>query len=134
MMPLYPSSDSKETILDDQLKRVSGSEGAKTFSKRPSTRDVVWDNDENYFWIRETDMNGNLIYVDRYSYQPDPEPRPEDLFVTKENFKELKEEIADVKQSIQKLISIQTAEPNNKPNNGKQNNANGSGNQGNAKG
>lgn len=137
MMKLYPSTETGETkdVIMDDLKTVSGTEGARSYIRRPSTRDVVWDKDENYFWIRETDMNGNLLHADRYSYQPDPEPKPEDLFVTKENFNELKEEISDVKQSIQKLLSLQTAAAeSNKPNSGKSNKPNDTNYQGHAKG
>ena len=109
MIPMYPAdSVSANTIVND-LPQVTGSQEAKSKLTRPSTRDVLWDKEENYFYMRVTDVTGKIISFERYSYDPSPEPRMEDLFVSNEKFNEvtnsLQGGIDDVKQSIQDLIS-----------------------------
>ena len=112
MMPMYPadsvSANTTNAIVND-LPQVTGSAEAKSKLTRPSTRDVLWDKEENYFYMRVTDVTGKIISFERYSYDPSPEPRMEDLFVSNEKFNEvtnsLQGGIDDVKQSIQDLIS-----------------------------
>ena len=114
MLPLYyadsMNQSSNNTIIND-LPQVSGSSEARSQLTRPSTRDVLWDKDENYFYMRLTDATGKIINFQRYSYDPSPEPKMEDLFVSKDTFdevtSELKGGIDDVKESIQQLISLQ---------------------------
>lgn len=107
MMPLYPSTNVvNQTIIND-LPKANGTAGANSYPSRPNTRDVVWDKDENYFYIRTTDSNNSIMSIERYSYVPAPEPKPEDIFASKQSIDELKGEINDVKQSIQQLISMQ---------------------------
>ncbi len=109
-MPIYPADSVQQTnpIIND-LPKVNSSQEARTALTRPSTRDVLWDKDENYFYMRVTDATGKIISFERYSYDPSPEPKPEDLFVSNERFNavtsELKGGLDDVKESIQQLVS-----------------------------
>lgn len=108
MMSLYPSNTlNNDTIITD-LPRGNGSEGAKAYPTQPNTRDVVWDNDENYFWIRVTNSANRITSLERYSYTASPEPTMEDLFATKDDFNSLKGELSDVRQSLQDILSAIT--------------------------
>lgn len=111
-MQLYPSTSLVNDTIVNDLPNVNGISGARAYPTRPNTRDAVYDKDENYLYIRRTDSNNALISVDRYEYNPAPIPKPEDLFVTKESFNEMKEDLNDVKQSIQQLLSIQQRSSN----------------------
>ena len=104
-MPLYPNSSlSNDTIISDLI-QVKGADGAKNYPTKLNTRDALWDADENYVYVRKTNAQGQLVSLERYKYEPDPIPTPEDVFVTKNDFNSLKGELSDVKQSIQELIS-----------------------------
>ena len=113
MMTLYPNSTLNNDAIINDLPQASGSEGARSYPTRPNTRDVVWDKDENYYYIRVTNSANNITSLQRYSYQPDPEPTMEELFVTKDDFNSLKGEISNVKQSLQDILSIITAPTQN---------------------
>ena len=108
MMPLYPNTTLKNDTIINDLVRVSGSEGARNAPTQPNTRDVVWDDDENYFYIRVTNSANKISSLQRYSYNADPEPTMEDLFATKDDFNSLKGELSDVKQSLQDILSAIT--------------------------
>ena len=115
MLNLYPSDSlsnvSANTIMSD-LPQCTGSEGAKKFRTAPNTRDAIWDRDENYIYMRRTDALGNIIWMERLKYELDPEPKPEDLYVTKEQFNELRSELtgglSDVKEYISNLAATIT--------------------------
>lgn len=109
MMTLYPNSTLNTDAIIQDLPQVSGSEGARTYPTKPNTRDVVWDKDENYYYIRVTNSANNITSLQRYSYEAAPEPTMEELFVTKDDFNSLKGEISNVKQSLQDILSVITA-------------------------
>lgn len=104
-MTLYPNSTLNNDAIINDLPQASGSEGARSYPTRPNTRDVVWDKDENYCYIRVTNSANNITSLQRYSYEAAPEPTMEELFVTKEDFNSLKGEISNVKQSLQDILS-----------------------------
>ena len=125
MMQMYPSNSvgqQDNTIVND-LPKVGGSQDARAQLTRPSTRDVFWDRDENYFYMRVTDVTGKIIDFKRFLYEESPEPTMEDMFVSKERFEsvtnDLKGGILDVQEYIQKLIELQqsTAQPGNQSRN-----------------
>ena len=101
-MELYPSNSLQQTpqmtntinsgyITD--LMQTSGMDGARSIITRPSTRIAVFDKEDDIFYIIATD---------------EAEPKPEDIFASKEEIKELKGEIADVQQSIRALTDAVT--------------------------
>ena len=105
MMTLYPSNTLNNDAIISDLLQISGSEGARSFPTRPNTRDVVWDRDENYFYIRVTNSSNKITSMQRYSYEEAPEPTMEELFVTKDDYYSLKGELDNVKQSLQDILS-----------------------------
>lgn len=107
-MTLYPNSSLNNDAIVQDLPQVNRSDGARAYPTRPNTRDVVWDKDENYFYIRVTNSANNITSLQRYSYEEAPEPTMEELFVTKDDFSSLKGEIDNVKQSLQDILSVIT--------------------------
>lgn len=106
-MDLYPASSlgqgSQATILND-LQKTKGMNGARTILTRPSSRIAVFDEEDDIFYIIQTDINNNKT-VSRFRFQLEPEPKPEDIFASKEEINELKGEIGDVKYSIRELTA-----------------------------
>ena len=142
MLPLYPaqsvSQGTPQALLTD-LPQVIGSDGAKRYPTKPNARDAVWDKDENYIYVRQTDITGNITSITRLSYQEAPEPRMEDIFVTKEAFESLRSEmnggLSDVKEYISNLAATIAANkpereslPNPEPREFNQTKGNGKGN------
>jgi len=108
MMQLYPNTTLiNDTIIND-LPKANGSEGARAYPTQPNTRDVVWDENENYYYLRVTNSANKITSIQRYSYDPAPEPTMEDLFATKDDFNSLKGELTNVKQSLQDILSAIT--------------------------
>lgn len=113
MLPLYPAdSVGKQPSLMSDLPQAIGTDGARRYPTKPNTRDAVWDTNENYIYVRLTDLTGNVISVTRLKYEDAPEPKMEDIFVTKEAFNELRDELkgglSDVKQYISEAIAAAT--------------------------
>lgn len=110
MLPLYPSEsvNNKQTLMSD-LPQAIGTEGARRFPTKPNARDAIWDSNENYIYVRVTDLTGNVISINRLKYEDAPEPKMEDIFVTKDAFNELRNELmgglSDVKQYISETIN-----------------------------
>ena len=111
-MQMYPANSlptSQTPAIVNDLPKATGSQEARGYLTRPSTRDVIWDKDENFFYMRITDATGKIISFERYSYDPSPEPKMEDLFVSNDKFNEVTAElqggINDVKESIQQLTA-----------------------------
>lgn len=115
-MELYPSNSLQQTpqmtntinsgyITD--LMQTSGMDGARSIITRPSTRIAVFDKEDDIFYIIATDVN-NTKTIGRYRFYEEAEPKPEDIFASKAEIKELKGEIADVQQSIRALTDAVT--------------------------
>lgn len=108
-------------ILSD-LPRTKGMDGARSVITRPNTRSVYFDTDDDIFYIVQTDINNNKE-ITRFRFEEAPEPKPEDIFVSKEEFNVMRGELGDVKQSIQELtaaiLAANTAQPGSNGNNEK---------------
>lgn len=115
MMQLYPESTIPSTVTNtviSDLPQALGSIAAKNYQTRPNTRDVIFDSEENYFYMRVTDIHGKIVDFKRFSYDEAPEPKPEDIFVTRDDFNALKEEFRGVMggiNDVKELISNITA-------------------------
>ena len=96
MMGLYPDASVPSTVtstLMTDLPQAIGSNGAKNVATRPNTRDAIFDSEENYFYMRVTDVHGKITEFKRFKYEECPEPKPEDIFVTRDDFNALKQEL-----------------------------------------
>jgi len=76
---------------------------------------AVFDDSDDLFYIISTDINNNKTIV-RYRFYEEPEPKPEDIFASKEEIRELKGEINNVQQSIRDLTNAITNSLNNSSN------------------
>ena len=107
-MDLFPASsvsnvqpDQNGSYLTD-LQHTSGMNGARSIITRPSSRIVVFDHDDDLMYIIATDINNNKD-IKRFRFYEEPEPKPEDIFASKEEINELKGEMQNVQQSIRDL-------------------------------
>jgi hypothetical protein len=105
-MDLYPSSSLNAGLITD-LPQTVGMNGARAYPTRASSRTAVFDKDDDVFYVIATDLNNNKTIV-RYRFFEEPEPKPEDLFASKSEIKELKGEIDNVQQSIRDLTAAIT--------------------------
>lgn len=113
-MDLYPSnslqSDSTNLINSRflvDLQQTSGMDGARSIITRPSSRIAVFDKNDDIVYIISTDTNNNRE-IRRCRFYDEPEPKPEDIFASKAEMKELKGEIDNVQQSIRELTAVVT--------------------------
>ena len=93
-----------------RLIKVKG--GYQTAEKYPTPRDTevpIFDEDEDYLYIKYTDVNGGVM-IDRFHVERDPIPQfnPAE-YVSKDDFNSFKEEIlngfSSLQQSIQGAVS-----------------------------
>ena len=116
-MDLYPANSLSTTPVNPvntinsgfitDLQQTSGMAGAKSIVTRPSTRIPVFDSSDDVFYIISTDINNNKT-IGRYRFFAEDEPKPEDIFASKAEIKELKGEIDNVQQSIRDLTKAIT--------------------------
>lgn len=114
MVPLFTQDGQQVTspqqLLSSDLNFVKGMEGANNWPTRPNSRTVVFDQDDDVMYVIKTDMYNNKD-ITRKRFYDEPEPKLEDMFVSKQEFVDLKGEIQDVKFAIQQFIA--TANANN---------------------
>lgn len=101
-MELYSSSSLNPTMVTSDLPKTNGMSGARLLKTTPNSRVAVFDADDDVFYVIQTDISNNKT-IDRFRFYPEPEPKPEDIFASKEEIQELKGEINDVQQSIREL-------------------------------
>lgn len=100
------------------LPKVKGIDSARMYPTAPNSRDVVFDSDDDVFYLLETDASNYKSKVRRFRfYEETIEDANDAKYATKEDLNSLREAINNVQQSIQQL-----AETNNrsKQYNGKQ--------------
>lgn len=84
------------------LVRVTGMEGARAYPVQPNTRVALFDDGRDVFYIKSAD-SGGYPTLTAYSFAPlqdTPAPNPD--YVTRAEFDELKEMIANGKQPVRK--------------------------------
>lgn len=120
MLPLYMNNQ-----MD--LPRVKGIDRAKAYQTQPNSRVAVFEEDDDIFYVIQTDALGNKTKISRYRFVEEPiETEMDSKYVSKKEFTELKEMIEDVKQSIRELatsksdgehsVALQTIPEQRKPN------------------
>ena len=84
----------------DCLKRVRGSESASKFTMNPNSRDVLFDENEDIFYIVTSDASGS-VSVQAFSFAPyKPTEQEQPTYVTMEEFNKFKKEVLDGQQFI----------------------------------
>lgn len=70
---------------------VDGLEGARAFMGKmlASTKHIVWDNQQDVFYVLQKDANGNPQRIQICHFTVELEPTMEDRYVTKDDFNAL---------------------------------------------
>lgn len=98
-----------------EIKKVNGMAGAEAYPMRPNTTVALFDADEDVFYFKVSDISGvSKIRKFRFYEEVDAEILPPESnasvvnlsanntgYVTVEEFNKLREELDDVKQSVQ---------------------------------
>ena len=119
-MPLYPSSTLgtvSSSVKGPDLPSVESIEELSQLPTQPNAKYPYFDKNDDVFYVVSTNEN-NFKSVSRYRFYEDPIPKPEDNYATKQEILDLKEDIANVQQSIQQLIEQTKYRPKNKQHNG----------------
>lgn len=100
-----------EVLLID-LPSCNGIEGANMFNTHPSSRQAVFDQNEDVVYIITTDRRNVKTNIRRLKYEDYPVPRPEDLYVSKEEFQrsndEMKGALNNVQLTLQQILAATT--------------------------
>ena len=116
MMPLYPSTSvtsGSSTIKGPDLPQITSVDELMQIATQPNARYAYFDKNADYLYVVQTNEN-NYKTIRRFAFYEDPIPKPEDNYATKQEIMDLKGDIADVKQSIQRLIEQTRYRPKNK--------------------
>lgn len=94
--PLYDPSRPN----GDCLKQVNGSQSAAQYQMNPNSRDVLFDSNEDIFYIVTSDASGTTS-VQAFSFAPyKPAEQEQPNYVTVEEFNKFKEEVLNGQQFI----------------------------------
>lgn len=108
------------------LPRVKGIESARMYPTAPNSRDVVFEEEDDVFYLIETDSSNYKSNIRRFRfYEESIEEANDAKYATKEDFDSLREAINNVQQSIQQLTAPDNRAQYHKPNAGKQRNNSG---------
>lgn len=85
------------------LIQVTGMEGAKAYPLAPNSEAALFDAGRDVFYVKRTDAGGYPT-IQTYQFAPVQETAPSEQpeYVTREEFNELKEMIANGKQPVRK--------------------------------
>ena len=89
----------------NQFDCVDGLEGARSFLQKmlPSTRHIVWDNQQPIFYVLQKDANGTASRIQICRFEVEMEPTMEEKYVTRDDFNKL----------VSKLDQLLSKEDNN---------------------
>jgi len=102
------------------LPKVKGIESARQYPTMPDSRCVVFEDDDDVFYLIETDSSNYKSSIRRFRFTEESIEAANDAkYATKEDFNLLREAINNVQQSIQQLAESNRTN-NSKQFNGKQ--------------
>lgn len=86
------------------LPKVKGIESARMYPTAPNSRDVVFDEDDDVFYLIETDASNYKANIRRFRFTEESIEAANDAkYATKADLLNLQEAINNVQQSIQQL-------------------------------
>ena len=92
------------SFVGRDLNKVKSYNEALLHITQPSSREVLFEEDDDVFYIVETDMSNNKVAVDRFRFYPEPlEDVNDKKYASKADFVMLKEMIENVQQSVREL-------------------------------
>ena len=114
MMFEIPSYNPTLPVTQQDILSIKGGvETAKTYPTRPNSRVALFDEDDDVFYMIRTDQNGYKSEIRRFRFVEEPIESQNGSYVSKEDFNTLREEMGDVKQSIQQLTEAINSRRNN---------------------
>lgn len=99
--PYNPVPNQPSQAASLQLTFVNGMDSAKAYPTQPNSRVALFDENEDIMYIKTTDAS-NFPTIKRYRYVEEKESTnssPE-IYVTKEEFDQFKEEVLNAQQSL----------------------------------
>ena len=88
----------------NELPKAKGYNAAMLRVTKPNSREAVFDEDDDVFYIITTDINNNKVSIDRYRFYPEPiEDVNDRKYASKEDLNMLKEMLENVQQSVREL-------------------------------
>ena len=102
--------------VDDILK-INGIESAYAYPTKPNSRYVLFDENADVFYIKQTDAS-NFPTVTKYKFEKAEEVNKSEKYVTMEEFEKFKEEILNGKQYIRSNKSKWNGNERNSTNKG----------------
>lgn len=109
-IPVLPNGPIYQNPAD--LLHVKGTAGAREYQMNRDSRVALFDEDEDYVYIKKTDSNGQPSYR-KFKLIEEPFEEPSTIqngvqYVTMEEFNRFKEEILNAQQSIQSINAAQS--------------------------
>lgn len=92
----FPSFQQPQTI--NQVQYVNGIESAKAYSLRPNESAILMDNNNPIFYHVQADASGYRT-IKAYQFQEVHEDKPEDIYLTKKEFRDWISQIQNRKQN-----------------------------------
>lgn len=92
----FPSFQQPQTI--NQVQYVNGMESAKAYSLRPNESAILMDNNNPIFYHIQADASGYHT-IKAYQFQEVHEDKPEDIYLTKKEFRDWISQIQNRKQN-----------------------------------
>lgn len=84
---------------NDDILKINGIESAYAYPTKPNSRYVLFDENCDVFYIKQTDAS-NFPTITKYRFEKAEEERKNEKYVTMEEFEKFKEEILNGKQHI----------------------------------
>ena len=96
-----PAQPIQQSIPGPQLYSVKGMDGAKQFQTVANARYALFDEDDDVFYLKETD-NNNYPSIRRFRFVEEAEPEPEapPEYITKEDFAALVAEVKSMREEM----------------------------------
>lgn len=92
----FPSFQQPQTI--NQVQYVNGMESAKAYNLRPNESAILMDNNNPIFYHVQADASGYRT-IKAYQFQAVHEDKPEDIYLTKKEFRDWISQIQNRKQN-----------------------------------
>ena len=92
----FPSFQQPQAI--NQIQYVNGMESAKAYSLRPNESAILMDNNNPIFYHVQADASGYRT-IKAYQFQEVHEDKPEDIYLTKKEFRDWISQIQNRKQN-----------------------------------
>lgn len=112
-MDLFNTGTNQTLLPGQRLLKVKGAEAAEKYPMPRDCEASLFDEDEDYLYIKKTDTNGGVVLF-RYKLEEDPIPHFDPKkYVTVDDFSRFKEEILNGFNNLQQTLTSANPNPNN---------------------